>query len=141
MNKNTILIILVSLLLVVGFAYFFVSPKYGPQVEVNNGGSNTTDSNTLPDLNSDDTSSISQDQAVELAKADLVNSAGADSESIEVTSVEMKEFGDASLGCPKEGELYAQIVTPGYQILLQSNDTDYDYRVSKDGSSVVMCSE
>lgn len=50
-----------------------------------------------------------------------------------------EQFPDASLGCPREGQLYAQVITPGYQFLLVYDDTSFDIRVAEDGDNVVLC--
>ena len=50
------------------------------------------------------------------------------------------EYGDTSLGCPQEGQVYAQVVTDGYQFLLSFSALLYDIRLSADGSVVVICS-
>lgn len=49
-------------------------------------------------------------------------------------------YNDASLGCPQAGQVYAQVVTRGYQVILTYNDTAYDYRVASDGSALFLCS-
>jgi len=51
---------------------------------------------------------------------------------------EQRDFPDASLGCPSE-EMYAQVITPGYQFTLMYDGMTYDYRVSDDGEQVVLC--
>lgn len=50
-----------------------------------------------------------------------------------------EDFGDASLGCPRPGQMYAQVVTPGYQFIMMYDGTTYDYRVSEEGDNVVLC--
>lgn len=49
-----------------------------------------------------------------------------------VTSVpspqEQQENGThASLGCPQPGMVYAEVLTPGYLILLEANNDEYEY--------------
>lgn len=50
-------------------------------------------------------------------------------------------YPDTSLGCPQPGEVYNQVVSPGYQFVLVYQEQTYDYRVSEDGSSVILCTE
>jgi hypothetical protein len=50
-----------------------------------------------------------------------------------------QEFPDASLGCAQEGQSYAQVITPGYQVLLTFQGVIYDYRVAQDASNIVLC--
>ena len=51
----------------------------------------------------------------------------ADASTITVASVQEIEWGDTSLGCPKEGMVYAQMITPGCAILLQAAGKSYEY--------------
>ena len=76
---------------------------------------------------------------IELAKQNLANRLGTSTESITVASVEEVEWPDSSLGCPEPGKMYAQIVTPGYRIMLQAGGKDYEYHTDK-GKNVVLCS-
>ncbi len=48
-------------------------------------------------------------------------------------------YPDASLGCPQEGLVYAQVQTVGYRFELTYGGTIYDYRVSGDSSIVILC--
>jgi WD40 domain-containing protein len=52
---------------------------------------------------------------------------------------EEKRFPDTSLGCPQPNTAYLQVVTVGLQFMLTYNGTAYDYRVSSDRRSVVLC--
>jgi hypothetical protein len=40
---------------------------------------------------------------------------------------------DSSLGCPRPGEMYLQVLTPGYRVVLEADGTHYDYRLSEAG--------
>jgi len=62
--------------------------------------------------------------------ADLAERLGVGRDVIAVQSVEAIEFPDASLGVPDPGEVYAQVITPGYVIRLVVNGTVYEYRGS-----------
>lgn len=48
-------------------------------------------------------------------------------ENIEVVTVTKKEWGDSSLGCPGKGKLYLQVITQGYEIVLQYKGNKYIY--------------
>ena len=69
---------------------------------------------------------------VERAKEDLVQTAGADSDETVLVSTEEVEWGDTSLGCPHPDEMYAQMITPGYFIVLESGGETYDYHTGAD---------
>lgn len=84
-----------------------------------------------PSLFPNDTATIdrlSQAAMVVMAKKDLVQKLSLSLNDIQVEKVVEKEWGDASLGCPTEGMVYIQLVTPGYQIILNANGQTYDYR-------------
>jgi len=70
------------------------------------------------------------DALEEMAKNDLAKKLDIPVEDIETVSVKPTEFPDASLGVPEEGELYAQVVTPGYVIVLKANQKNYQYHAA-----------
>jgi len=72
------------------------------------------------------------------AIADLAGRLGVAAEAIQVRSVEALEWPDASLGCPQPGMVYAQVITPGYRIVLEAGGQAYEYHSSR--SRVVYCS-
>ncbi len=78
--------------------------------------------------------------AVELAKADLADRKGIDKEQITVVSVKAMDWPDASLGCPQEGMMYAQVITPGYMIVLSHEGETYQYHSDR-GVRVVYCEQ
>ena len=73
----------------------------------------------------------------ELAVADLAKQLGIATESITVRSVEAVEWSDASLGCPEPGMMYAQVITPGYRIVLEANGQSYEYHTGS--GTIVRC--
>lgn len=75
---------------------------------------------------------------VEKAKDDLAKNKGIPKEGIQVVKVEAVEWGDASLGCPRPGYVYAQVITPGYRIILADSRRQYEYHTHK-SRSVVLC--
>ena len=74
----------------------------------------------------------------ELAVADLARQLGIAAEAITVRSVEAVEWPDASLGCPEPGMMYAQVITPGYRIMLEANGQFYEYHAGRKGT-IVRC--
>lgn len=65
--------------------------------------------------------------------ADLAGSTGAQAQSIQVIRAEAVVWNDGSLGCPKPGEFYIQMLLDGYWVVLKVEGVYYDYRVSDDG--------
>lgn len=56
-------------------------------------------------------------------------------------SSEEVEWPDASLGCPKEGYAYAQVITPGYKLVFKNADVSYAVHTNADGSQMVICKD
>ena len=77
---------------------------------------------------------------VGLAKADLSNRTGVDREQIMVVSVTAVDWPDASLGCPEPGMFYAQVITPGYKIVLSHDGERYEYHTDR-SNRVVLCQQ
>lgn len=69
-------------------------------------------------------------QAADIARADLAVRLEVDPGSIDVVDVTRVDFPDTSLGCPRPDRVYAQVIRPGYHVLLAYADEVYDYRVS-----------
>lgn len=73
----------------------------------------------------------------DLALADLAAKLGVTPDAITVKSVEPVEWPDASLGCPQPGMMYAQVITPGYRIVLEVNGQSYEYHAGS--GTIVRC--
>ena len=64
---------------------------------------------------------------VNLAKGDLARRLGVGVEEVTLVSAEAVEWPDASLGNPQQGMVYAQVITPGYKIILSAGGQEYEY--------------
>jgi hypothetical protein len=73
--------------------------------------------------------------AVEYLAAEI----GVAAKEIEVLSVDAYEWPDASLGCPEPGRSYAQVVTPGYRVVLRAKRSEYQVRTDVEGQITVLC--
>jgi hypothetical protein len=73
------------------------------------------------------------DKILEEVSADLIKRTGANQADIQVVKAEAIVWNDGSLGCPKEGEVYIQILIKGYWVVLEVEGTKYDYRASDKG--------
>lgn len=67
---------------------------------------------------------------VEDAKTDLTTRANVPLTGIMVKSTEAVEWRDSSLGCPIEGQMYTQVITPGYLIVLEAAGQEWNYHAS-----------
>src|SRR5438477_4475897 len=65
--------------------------------------------------------------ATEAALQDAAAHLGVGSAALRVDQVEPREWGDSSLGCPRPGQLYSQIVTPGFLILISGAGKQLEY--------------
>lgn len=78
------------------------------------------------------------EKVVANAQADLARRLAIPAETIIVHSVETVEWPDTSLGCPQPGMMYAQVITPGYRVVLLAAGKRYTYHSDGQGR-VVTC--
>ncbi len=81
--------------------------------------------------------SLSDDQR---AIEDAARTTGVDPGSVRVLNVEARDWPDASLGCPKPGMMYAQVITPGYLVVVAGGGKRLEYHTDLRGRAV-MCRE
>jgi len=63
---------------------------------------------------------------------------GVPPESVQVIAMESRDWPDSSLGCPQPAMLYAQVITPGYQVLVEVSGERIEYHTDELGT-VVRC--
>lgn len=80
------------------------------------------------------------DALVEGVTDDLAKRLDIESVEIQVVQVEEVQWRDSSLGCPQEGEMYLQVITPGFRIVLEAQGQQYEYHTDS-GGRFVLCSE
>ena len=88
-----------------------------------------------PDL---ENATIAPREIVEKAKADLVKQFGITANEIRVVEARATTWPDASLGCPQSDSVYAQVLTPGYWILLESDGRQYPYHTDQ-ADQLILC--
>ena len=101
-------------------------------------GSTTTDADSNPATTIGEIEMPDENEVVEAARSDLARREGLNSDDVSVVRVSRVEWPDSSLGCPEEGMAYTQVVTPGFQILLQADERVFDYHSGPDGA-VFLC--
>lgn len=73
--------------------------------------------------------------AVDAARSALAARLGvANPKTIVILTAFEKEWSDTCLGLPKEGELCAQAITPGYEVTMLKDSAEYVYRTNADGT-------
>jgi len=75
---------------------------------------------------------------IEKAKVDLTQRLSIPLVQIDLVEAKEVVWPNASLGCPQPGMVYADVLTPGYLILLEANSREYEYHASK-GKEVICC--
>ena len=78
-------------------------------------------------------------QAADAARALLSSELGIAPAESSLVAVESLNWQDASMGCPQEGQLYAQVIVPGYRLLLEHNGTRFEFHTNLDGTQAVLC--
>jgi hypothetical protein len=67
----------------------------------------------------------------------LAQKAGLKPEQIDIVKTEKVEWSDACLGVTVAGQMCAQVVTPGYRVVLEGNGVQYEYHTDENGSNVI----
>jgi len=75
-------------------------------------------------------------EAVDAAKAALSQEIGVAVDEIETVSYGRVEWPNACLGLERGGEACAQVITPGYEVILRAEGQEYAYRTSTAGDIV-----
>jgi hypothetical protein len=72
------------------------------------------------------------------AKDDLAQRLSIPVDQINGIDVKSVIWSNSSLGCPQPGMLYAEVLTPGFLILLSANGQEYEYHAGK-ASDIFYC--
>lgn len=75
---------------------------------------------------------------VNLAREDLAKYLDVSFDRVELVSIGAVKWPDASLGCPLPNMMYAQVITPGYRVILRVGGIEYDYHTDMQGK-IVLC--
>jgi hypothetical protein len=64
---------------------------------------------------------------------DLVRRSGKTEPDLRLVRDQAVTWNDGSLGCPRPGEVYPQVLVPGYWIVFVVGDREFDYRADERG--------
>jgi hypothetical protein len=78
--------------------------------------------------------------ARDAALRDASTHLGVNASDLRVERIEPRQWPDASLGCPRPGVLYAQVVTPGYLLVISGGSKTLEYHTDERGR-VALCQE
>lgn len=79
---------------------------------------------------------IDKDAAVQVAVETLGEKLSVDPDSVNIVHVSIMDWSDSSLGCPRPGVEYLQVVTRGAVVMLQAEKKPYRVHVAKDRAIV-----
>jgi hypothetical protein len=65
--------------------------------------------------------------ALQAVLSDAAKRTGTDARSLQVIRTEPKDWPNSGLGCPRPGEMYAQVITPGWLIEVRSGQRILEY--------------
>jgi hypothetical protein len=84
--------------------------------------------------------SKTREEAFRESVKDLSKKIGAPASDVAGVVQEDVTWPDSCLGCVKTGEVCAQVLTPGYRIVLRVRDATYEYHTNR-GDRVRLCSQ
>ncbi len=76
-------------------------------------------------------------QLLAIFQDDLARRALVKPETITVVSATEQQWSDGALGCPQPGQMYTQMIVPGYRVVLQATGDKYSYHSDRSGKFVV----
>jgi len=74
--------------------------------------------------------------AVLMAVEELSQETAIPTTEIEVVSYKRVEWSTACLGFPEPGEMCAQVITPGWLIILKARGENFEFHTDQDGSDI-----
>ena len=77
--------------------------------------------------------------AVRQALAEVASDLGITPDQLTIIAVEARDWPDSSLDCPQPGRAYAQIITPGYRLVVRANGREYEYHTDTRTPMIVRC--
>ena len=86
------------------------------------------------------TSNTDPQASVDAALSAAAEHLGMSPADLHVDQVDARQWGDSSLGCPKPGIMYSQIVTPGFLVVISGPGKQLEYHTDARGQ-VVLCQE
>jgi hypothetical protein len=80
-------------------------------------------------------SNAARQNAYRAAAEALAHDVNAPRDSIAGVSQDEMTWSDSCLGCAKTGEMCAQVLTPGYRVVLRVSDATYEYHTDLGGTA------
>jgi hypothetical protein len=77
-----------------------------------------------------------EQRTFEAVREALARQLGLDPLAIQLVETTPVDWPDACLGLPGASESCAQVVTPGFRVVVEAGETAYEFRTNRDGSLV-----
>lgn len=74
--------------------------------------------------------------AVDAVLRDAATRLGAPAAQLRIERAEARDWNDSSLGCPQPGFMYAQVITPGYFVVVSGGGKRLEYHTDSRGRAV-----
>lgn len=79
-----------------------------------------------------------RERVTEIARRDLASQLGVEVEAIAVVSSDPEQWPDACLDAAKPGTVCAQVITPGFKLVLESGGAQYEYHTDEGTRAVLL---
>jgi len=122
--------------LAVAAALALISAGCGSDAETASTGATTTTGSETTVAQTGSTDATVQ-AVVDLAIADLTARLGVDKSAVTVLTAAATTWPDKSIGCPKPGMQYLQVLVDGALVELQASGKTYSYHSGDDGTPVL----
>ena len=77
-----------------------------------------------------------EQRAFEASREALARQLGVDPLTIQLVEIVAVDWPDACLGLPAAGEICAEVITPGFRVVVETGGTPYEFRTNRDGGLV-----
>lgn len=77
--------------------------------------------------------------AADRAAVKLAEELSLEVDDVTILQTESVDWPDSSLGCPKPGQNYLMVITPGFRVSLEADGQAYEYHTNRDGTILVRC--
>lgn len=76
-------------------------------------------------------------QLLAIFQDDLARRALVKHDAITVVSATEQQWSDGAMGCPQPGQMYTQMIVPGYRVVMQAAGNRYAYHSDRRGNFIV----
>jgi hypothetical protein len=76
-------------------------------------------------------------QVLAIFQDDLARRAQVTHDAITVVSATEQQWADGAMGCAQSGQMYTQMIVPGYRVVLQAGGNRYAYHSDRRGNFIV----